>query len=95
MEDEKTKYPIIDAILENTVFSVLINLLTLYALFGDDIRVMTTRKNADIGFDIVTIIALIAFTFEIIFSVLARPGYNFSFFFWLDVISTVSLILDI
>ncbi|KRX00510.1 Adenylyl cyclase class-3/4/guanylyl cyclase [Pseudocohnilembus persalinus] len=28
-------------------------------------------------------------------SVIAKPGYKFSFFFWLDIISTVSLILDI
>ncbi len=67
----------------------------MYALFADDIRVMAFRKDADIGFDIINIICLITFMTEIIISVIVREGYFLSFFFWLDLISTVSLILDI
>jgi hypothetical protein len=43
VEDEKSKFPCINSILENNVFSICINLLTIYALFGDDIRVMGFR----------------------------------------------------
>lgn len=56
---------------------------------------MTTRKSADIGFDIVTIIVLSTFALEIIMSMIEKKGYNFSFFFWLDILSTCSMILDI
>jgi len=35
------------------------------------------------------------FTIEIILSVIVKKGYTFSFFFWLDILSTISLILDI
>ena len=35
------------------------------------------------------------FSFEIALSVIVRKDYFNSFFFWLDIISTVSLILDI
>ena len=38
---------------------------------------------------------MFAFTFEIIFSSIAKPKYFNGFFFWLDVISTLSLLLDI
>jgi hypothetical protein len=35
------------------------------------------------------------FTLEILFTCIAKEGYINSFFFWLDVISTVSIIQDI
>lgn len=70
-------------------------MITIYALFGDDIRVLSFNKNDDVYFDIITIVALLAFTAEISLSVLAKPGYKLSFFFWLDILSTLSLILDI
>ena len=70
-------------------------LLTIYALFGDDIRVMATTKSADTGFDAMTILCLVVFSIEIIMSILCKRDYLFSFFFWLDVVSTLSLILDI
>jgi len=41
------------------------------------------------------IIAILCFTTEIVFSCLVKQNYLFSFFFWLDVISTVSLLFDI
>lgn len=47
------------AILESTVFNVFITLLTIYALFGDDVRVLAFNKNADLTFDIINIVALV------------------------------------
>lgn len=35
-------------------------MLTLYALFGDDIRIVAFDVNADLGFDVISIIALIS-----------------------------------
>jgi len=56
---------------------------------------MATTKSADIVFDVITIITLIIFFLEIVLAVISRPGYVLSFFFWLDVISTISLLIDI
>jgi len=67
----------------------------MYALFADDIRVLATRESADIGFDVITLICLFTFSLEIALSIIVRDGYAFSFFFWLDLVSTVSLILDV
>jgi hypothetical protein len=36
-----------------------ITLLTIYALFGDDIRVVGFTKNDDIGFDALSIMCLV------------------------------------
>lgn len=56
---------------------------------------MTTTKSADIVFDVITIFCLFVFAVEIVMSMLSKPGYTWSFFFWLDIISTISLIIDI
>jgi len=81
--------------LDYSVFNFFITIITIYALFGDDSRVLFFNRPFDIYFDVITLIALFAFTFEITISVYAVKGYLFSFFFWLDVISTLSLILDL
>jgi class 3 adenylate cyclase len=70
-------------------------LLTLYALFGDNIRLMATDKPADDVFGYVTIFAMVIFFIEIVMSCIGKPGYFLGFFFWLDTVSTVSLILDV
>lgn len=40
-------------------------LITIFALFGDDIKVITCDKSADIYFDVVSLIALGVFSIEI------------------------------
>lgn len=67
-------------------------LLTIYALFFDDIRIISFPKSADEVFFTLTLIVMITFTLEIIVSSYANPKYLFSFFFWLDIISTLSMI---
>jgi class 3 adenylate cyclase len=70
-------------------------IITIFALFGDDFRLAVTPKSADDGFSAAIIVCIILFSIEIIFSCIVRPPYRFSFFFWLDVLSTASLIFDI
>jgi hypothetical protein len=50
---------------------------------------------ADFYFNIVTFIVLIIFLLEIIVVSILNKKYLFSFFFWLDLISSISMILDI
>ena len=82
-------------ILDGAVFSTLMTIITLYALFGDDIRVLVTDIDGDPTFWVLNIIALWAFSVEIMAASLAKPDYFNGFFFWLDFISTASLLLDI
>ena len=69
--------------------------ITIYALFGDDIRILIVGPNGDVYFYVLSLISLIAFTIEVTVSCVVKEGYNLGFFFWLDVISTASLIFDI
>ena len=82
--------------LDHKWFTYVMTGLTIYALFGDDLRLLLFKKRSDTTFDIFTSIAMLAFIVEIVISsVVKKEEYLFSFYFWLDVISTVSLIFDI
>lgn len=83
------------ALLNSQLYSVFITTLTIYALFGDDIRLSATSKSSDSIFFSLTIVCIVIFSAEIIISSFAQDQYFFKFFFWLDLIATVSLISDI
>ncbi len=68
-------------ILDSLPFIVIVNTLTIYALFSDDTRILFFREPSDSVFDVITIIALLFFTFEIIASSLVKKDYWLSFFF--------------
>lgn len=70
-------------------------IVTLYALFGDDIRLTFMTKDSDDAFYSLSTFALSFFLFEVLLSSFAIPKYFNSFYFWLDIISTLSLIFDI
>lgn len=75
-----------------TIFTTTI---TLYALFGDDIRSLAFTKSADDVFWALTTVCMFFFAVEIVLCSIAREGYFLGFYFWLDTIATVSLLLDI
>ena len=52
--------------LDSVTISLIMTIITLYALFGDDVRVLVTNKDGDPFFWILDIIALCAFGLEII-----------------------------
>jgi hypothetical protein len=68
---------------------------TIYSLFGDDVRTLAFNVNADDVFNVLTSIAFALFAIEIIFASFAKDEYFLGFYFWLDLISTLSLITDI
>jgi len=70
-------------------------IVTLYALLGDDLRLLLFPIGADPTFLGLTIFAMFLFTAELILSSIGYLGYFKSFFFWLDLISTISLLSDI
>lgn len=60
----------------------------------EDIRIICIKTEYDIIIDIVNIVFIVLFMIEIMFS-LAVPGYACSFFFYLDILSTLSIVMDI
>ena len=69
--------------------------VTIFALFGDDFRLWFTTKKADVFIDAALIFSLIAFTVEILVNSCVVDDFKYSFFFWLDIIATVSICVDV
>jgi hypothetical protein len=74
---------------------IFVTLITIFALLGDDIKLLVFPHTADFTFTILTSFSMLCFFIEIILASLAKPDYFNSFFFWLDMISTLSLLTDI
>lgn len=70
-------------------------IVTLYALIGDDLRLIYAPKEYDHVFTNLVIISFILFLAELILQIIGYEKYLNSFFFWLDLVSTASLITDI
>ena len=94
-EKNKQKHIILNKIMENNWFNLLINFAIIYSLISDDVRILSFSKSSDNIFDSFTILAICLFTFEIVISIFVNHSYFNSFFFWLDTISTITLILDL
>lgn len=84
-----------ERLIDSKHFQMSINFITIYVLFSDDFRRAVLPKSVDIGFNVVTIICICIFLVEIIFSVKFKEKYLWTFFFWLDLISTITLIFDL
>lgn len=82
-------------IVEHRLFSLLTALLTIYALTGDDMRLIFTHQPADPVFDGLTLLCIVVFVLEIVLCMFAKDDYFLSFFFVLDVVSTVTLVIDL
>lgn len=70
-------------------------IVTIYALIGDDIKLLSLARSADDTFMWLNVVAIILFIIELICSSVGVDGYFGSFFFWLDLISTLSIVTDI
>ena len=80
----------------NTVpFQVAIAICTIYALFGNDIRLLAFPPSADLGFAIVATIVFSIFSIELILNSFYEPRFFGRLFFWLDLLAILSLIPEI
>ena len=70
-------------------------MVTIWALFSDDIRVLATNSYHDDVFYILVLFCFSIFVLEIIFSSIGVNEYFLGFYFWLDIISTLTILLDV
>jgi len=82
-------------LIDGTYGSTFMTIITIWALFGDDVRLMATYKEDDDIFLVLTIICLIAFSSELFIASVAKKNYFLGFYFFLDVVATLSLLPDI
>lgn len=70
-------------------------MITLMVLYLDDIRIIFLDKNQDRVCDFILLLCMLVFIVELVVSSYSLPGYLWSFFFWLDLISVMSMPMDI
>jgi len=73
---------------------IFMTLIVIYALFLDDIRILAVDQKFDDVFNGITLVGMILFAIEIILTCYAKPEYIGSFFFYLDIVSTITMIPD-
>ena len=81
--------------LENYYWVGVMTIVTFYALFMDDIRFLWLPKEADLTIDIITIICISLYLIELVLGIIAVDKYFLSFYFWVDIISLLSMVPDI
>ena len=79
--------------------------VTIFVLFGDDVRILCFPPSADSGFSFFVSLSFILFVLEILLHCWAKSdyskgifkvkGYAFSFFFWLDMLAVLSMVPDV
>ena len=80
--------------IEHPVTQIVMAIITLYSLFFDDIRIICLPKSVDDAFFGLTLFSFIAYCIEVVLASVAIDGYFNSFFFWLDVVSTITMLPD-
>lgn len=80
---------------KNRVFLIIVNICILFALIGDYLRILLFGKGADIVFDILVMFCIGVFIFELFVNLLVQRGYFLSFYFFLDLITIVTMFFDI
>lgn len=84
-----------EKILENYAIVGLMSAITIYSLFFDDIRMISTTIDSDYIVFAITSWCFGMFCLEIILASICKENYFLTFFFWLDVVSTLSMLTDI
>lgn len=85
----------VKAFLNHWSVTIIMFSVTVFALFGDDIRTIASDGSADTAFYDITTYAMFCFCLEISLTIYGDPDYFNSFFFWLDLLSTSTLVFDI
>ena len=75
--------------------TIFMGAVTIFALFGDDLRFLLFPKAGDIYIEIALFLSLLAFSIEILANSCVVDDFKYSFFFWLDIIATASIVTDI
>jgi magnesium-transporting ATPase (P-type) len=101
---EQRKDPLINAstirkwckyVSQNVYVALFFAIITVWVLFSEDLRFSAMPPSADVAMGWFSVACMVAFTFEILINSFGVRHYLGNFFFWLDVLATASMILDV
>lgn len=82
-------------VMEGNYMQAFTTWVTIFALYGDDLRLYSSHKDSDPAWYALYFICLVVFAAELTINCVIHQEYKNSFFFWLDLVATLSLIPDI
>ena len=85
----------ISTVLDSYPVLVSLAILTAYAAISDDLRILATDKTADMYFFICAFGCFVVFGADLVLSWIFKPDYRCSFYSLFDLLSAVSMLLDI
>ncbi len=86
---------LISDLLDKNITVLIMSLATIYALIFCDFNVIFFDNDVDVIFSILSGIVFTLFLLEFILSVITKKDYNFNFFFWFDLFSIFSMVINI
>lgn len=89
------KKSLINKILKSTLYTIFYIIFTFYALFGDDVRHFVSNKQIDFIFYLIFIFTFLFFVVDMVLLTIKKKKYFLSILFFLDLVGTFSLLLDI
>ena len=81
--------------MQTTTYFTLCAVMCIFSLYAQDFNIAFFPPTADTAIDALLTIIFVFFAVDLLLHALLRGGYALSFFFFLDLIGTLSLILDI
>lgn len=95
LEANETVRDKVFSFVDSKYFQITMTFFTVFALWGDDWRLCGWHKQADPVFHVLYFLTFLAFAVELILHSTVTEEYKWSFFFWLDLTATISLLIDI
>lgn len=84
----------LENLIDHSLMISFVTLITIYALFIDDVRVLSFAVSYDTFVYASILCIMVIYLLDIIISSIAKNEYIFSFFFWADIFCLLSLIPD-
>lgn len=85
----------VDQVLDSNIYIIIMMIINIFILFISDIQNGWLSHNSDTAIEITQTIIFSIYCVEIVITSICKDGYVNSFFFWLDILSTVYIIQDI
>lgn len=81
--------------MQSRIFQMMLLVSLFYALIFDDYSIILAGISTNYIFDGVSIFIIVIFFTELVISLIYITGYFLSYYFWLDLISTLSMFSDL
>lgn len=82
--------------LDRVSVQLFLGMLLFMSLYLTEVWTLANANmDADVALDVMLIVIFVIFSIECILLTAAKPGYFMGFFFWMDILGTASVLLDI